>query len=201
MTNLKARGAHLRLSAAALTSRATLLDKGLPDTTVDRYLKDGHLARTGVEGVYSVPSRPASKLRDMHLAMLKCPTAVLCLSTALYLHGLRTASPPKVWLAIDAHARAPAVGELPVEVVRMSEQALSHGVIEREFDLVSLRFTSLAKAVCDCIKFQGRIGLDVAFEALQLARRVHRVSAQELLECAAVTRVEPAMRHYLGILG
>jgi hypothetical protein len=51
--------------------------------------------------------------------------------------------------------------------------------------------------VVDCFKFRNRIGLDVAIEALRLARQRKRVQNRELLHYARLLRVANTMSPYL----
>jgi hypothetical protein len=51
--------------------------------------------------------------------------------------------------------------------------------------------------VVDCFKFRNKIGLDVALEALRLARQRKRVQNRELLHYARLLRVENPMSPYL----
>jgi hypothetical protein len=51
--------------------------------------------------------------------------------------------------------------------------------------------------VVDCFKFRNKLGLDVALEALRLARQRKRVQNRELLRYARLLRVEKPMSPYL----
>jgi hypothetical protein len=60
-----------------------------------------------------------------------------------------------------------------------------------------LKVYSPARTVVDCFKFSNRFGLDVALEALRLARQRKRVQNRELLRYARLLRVEKPMSPYL----
>jgi hypothetical protein len=49
----------------------------------------------------------------------------------------------------------------------------------------------------DCFKFRNKLGLDVALEALRLARQRNRVQNRELFYFARLLRVEGTMTPYL----
>ena len=51
--------------------------------------------------------------------------------------------------------------------------------------------------VVDCFKFRNKLGLDVALEALRLARQRKRVQNRELLHYARLLRVANPMSPYL----
>jgi hypothetical protein len=60
-----------------------------------------------------------------------------------------------------------------------------------------VKIYSAARSAVDCFKFRNKLGLDVALEALRLARQRKRVQNRELLRCARLLRVENAMSPYL----
>jgi hypothetical protein len=54
-----------------------------------------------------------------------------------------------------------------------------------------------ARSVVDCCKCRNKLGLDVALEALRIARKRKRVQNRELLHYARLLRVEKPMSPYL----
>ena len=64
------------------------------------------------------------------------PGGVVCLLTALRLHGLTTQAPFEVWMAIDPKAWKPKLDHPPIHIVRFSGQALSEGVERRKIERV-----------------------------------------------------------------
>jgi hypothetical protein len=60
-----------------------------------------------------------------------------------------------------------------------------------------LQIYSAARTVVDCFKFRNKLGLDVAIEALRLARQRKRLQNRELLHYARMLRVEKPMSPYL----
>jgi len=60
-----------------------------------------------------------------------------------------------------------------------------------------VRVYSLAKTVADCFKFRGKIGLDIALEALRESLRSRQVSVDDIWSYAKVNRVANVMRPYL----
>ena len=61
-------------------------------------------------------------------------------------------------------------------------------------------FTSRAKAVADFYKYRGKVGLDVALEALEAYLGRWGRSTDKLLEAAAVCRVANVIRPYIEAL-
>ena len=172
--------------------------KGIAPVYLTRLVRSGALVRVG-RGLYSLADGAPTADRTVVQAARHVPRGVICLLSALRLHGLTTQMPPAVWMAIDVKARRPGAAGPPLEVVRMSGPAFTQGIEERVLEGVRVRLYDPAKTVADCFKFRNKIGLDVALEALREYRRQNR-SLDELRRLARVCRVERVIRPYLEAL-
>jgi predicted transcriptional regulator of viral defense system len=173
--------------------------QGIAPVYLTRLVRKGELVRVG-RGLYSLAGgATATSDRTIVEAARQVPRGVICLLSALRLHGLTTQMPPAVWVAIDVKARRPGAAGPPLEIVRMSGPALRAGIEERILEGVRVHVYGPAKTVADCFKFRNRIGLDVAIEALRDYRR-RRGSVDELLRYAEICRVARVMRPYLEAL-
>ncbi|MEK6653874.1 MAG: transcriptional regulator, partial [Thermodesulfobacteriota bacterium] len=135
--------------------------------------------------------------RSVAEAGKKVPGGVVCLLSALRLHGLTTQSPFEVWMAIDRKARLPKSDSPKLRVVRYSGEALTAGVEIRRIEHVPVRVYGVAKTVADCFKYRNKIGLDVALEALRESRRERACTMDEIWRYAKICRVANVMRPYL----
>jgi predicted transcriptional regulator of viral defense system len=194
---------HQRILALAATQgllRSRDLDAlALPRVALTRLVRQGRLERVG-RGLYASPGRSASEHGSMAEVARRHPQAVVCLLSALRLHGLTTQSPFELWLAIPNKSRAPKIDYPPLRIVRFSGVGLTDGVEEHWIDGVAVRVTSIARTVADCFKFRNKIGLDVALEALREALAERRVTMDELWRCAVRCRVANVMRPYMESL-
>ena len=78
------------------------------------------------------------------------------------------------------------------------DRAALYGSLKLEgIEEAPIKIYSAARTVADCFKFRNKIGLDVAIEALRLARQRKRAQNRELLHFARLLRVENAMSPYL----
>jgi predicted transcriptional regulator of viral defense system len=125
------------------------------------------------------------------------PGGVVCLLSALRLHGLTTENPWQVWLAVGRRARTPRCDYPPLRVVKVSEPAFSAGVETRTIEGVTVRVYGVARTISDCFKHRSKVGLDVAREALREAWARRLVTVPELLRFARICRVDAVMRPYL----
>jgi predicted transcriptional regulator of viral defense system len=158
----------------------------------------GELERLG-RGLYALPSAEPTERRTLAEVARAVPAGVVCLLSALRFHDLTTQAPYEVWVAIGRKAWRPQAAGLPVRVVRMSGAALTAGVEEHNVEGVTVRVYGPAKTVADCFKFRGKVGLDVAIEALRDYWRGGG-SLDELHRYAEVCRVARVMRPYVEML-
>lgn len=80
------------------------------------------------------------------MAGVRVPRSVVCLLSALRVHGIGTQAPAEVWLAIPHTAREPRLPELRLGTVHFSGSAWTFGVQEPTFEGVPARITSPAPA-------------------------------------------------------
>ena len=186
----------------ALAERRPLLHsrdltaQALPTVVLSRLVAAGKLERVA-RGVYSLPERALSEHRSLAEVALRAPRGVVCLLSALRVHGIGTQAPFEVWLAIPPHTPTPRLEQPTLRVVRMSGPALSEGVEPIGIDGVQVPVFNANKAVADCFKFRNKIGLDVALEALRDGWAQRKLTMDALWHYAAVNRVANVMRPYL----
>ena len=173
-----------------------LAEHALPTVALTRLVVAGKLERVS-RGVYSLPGRRLSEHRSLAEASLRVPQGVVCLLSALRVHGIGTQAPFEVWLAIPQNAPTPQLDQPALRVVRMSGLALEEGIEVKRIDGVKVRVFSPEKTVADCFKFRNKIGLDVALEALRDGWSRGLLSMDTLAQHAATDRVGNVMRPYL----
>lgn len=127
----------------------------------------------------------------------RVPQAVVCLLSALEVHEIGTQMPHEVWIAIPHKARLPALERLPVRVTRFSATALTYGVVAAEFEGVATKITTPARTVVDCFRFQSKMGLEPALEALHEVLDDGKATSGQIRraaeECRALSLVGPLL--------
>jgi predicted transcriptional regulator of viral defense system len=114
-----------------------LAEQGLPTVVLSRLVAAGKLERIA-RGVYSLPGRPLSEHRSLAEVALRVPRGVVCLLSALRVHGIGTQAPFEVWMAIPHHSPTPRLDQPALRVVRMSGAALTEGIEPVEIDGVKV---------------------------------------------------------------
>lgn len=163
------------------------------------------LARMGAverqsRGVYVAKNHRRSAEHVLGQVAKRVPQGVLCLLTALRVHGLTTQAPPEVWIALPEKARGPQLEYPRLRIARFSGAALTEGIETRRIEGVDVRVYSAAKTVADCFKYRNKIGIDVAVEALRDFTRRYRGGANDLARFAKICRVSRVMQPYLDAI-
>ncbi len=180
--------------------RARDLDQvGIPRAYLKRLCDRGVLERVD-RGLYRLIEAPVTELSSLAEVTKRVPHAIICLLSALQVHGLTTESPHAVWLLIDRRARHPKVAYPKIEVVRASGTAREHGVETHTIDGMEVKITTPAKTVADCFRFRRHVGLEVALGALKDYLKTRKGSIDALVESGRADRIYAFMRPYLEAL-
>ena len=172
---------------------------GIPRQYLHLLEQAGMVSRSG-RGLYTIAGADVGENHTVAEAAKRVPHGVICLISALRMHGLTTQIPHAVWIAIDRKAWKPSVDYPPLRIVRFSGEALTDGVEEKKLEGVAVKVYSPAKTVADCFKYRNKIGLDVALEALRDCWAKRKASVDELWAMAKVCRVANVMRPYMESL-
>ena len=191
--------ALLRLARKGPVRARDLEAAGIPRAYLQRLCTRGLLEQVD-RGLYRLADAPVTELSSLAEVSKRVPHAVICLLSALQVHGMTSEAPGAVWVLIDRHARTPRVTSPTIEVVRASGRALADGVDTRVIDGVRVSITTPAKTVADCFRFRRHVGLEVALAALKdyLRKRVGTIDA--LVDAAHADRTYAFMRPYLEAL-
>jgi predicted transcriptional regulator of viral defense system len=180
--------------------RARDLDEaGIPRTYLRR-LCDGGVLEQVDRGLYRLADAPATELSSLAEVAKRVPHSIVCLLSALQVHGLTTEAPHAVWVLIDRHARAPKLAYPQLEIVRASGAARTHGIESRVIDGVKVQLTTPAKTVADCFRFRRHVGTEVALAALKDYLKKRKGSIDALVAAAHADRIYAFMRPYLEAL-
>ncbi|MYC81555.1 MAG: transcriptional regulator [Acidobacteria bacterium] len=165
-----------------------------------RWLVDDGLVERVARGLYRLASAEPTEHYSLAAVCTRVPGAIVCLLSALNVHGLGTQLPRDVWIAIPHKARTPLLPELPVRVIRFSGASLRYGVGDAAFEGIPARITSPARTVVDCFRFRRLVGKDVALGALRDALRERKANADEIWRAAEVCRAKSLVGPVLEML-
>jgi len=178
---------------------AQALELGIHPRTLYALHDTGTVERLA-RGLYRLSELPPLTHPDLVMVALKIPDGVICLISALAFHHLTTQIPHRVDVAVQKGSRRPRLTYPPIRVFWFSGAAWREGAAAYELDGVSVSITTPAKSVADSFKYRGKLGRDVAVEALERYCRGEDFDIEELLHYARICRVESIMRPYLDAL-
>ncbi|MEO0321664.1 MAG: type IV toxin-antitoxin system AbiEi family antitoxin domain-containing protein [Myxococcota bacterium] len=164
-----------------------------------RLVERGELLRLD-RGVFAHPGFEPTQHHHLALVALRCPQAVVALSSAAAFHQLGTHLPLGVCVALPPRTWAPRLESVRVEVARFSGTRLSSDVERHPIEGVALRVYSLAKTVVDLFRYRNKLGLDVALEAMREALAHRATTTAELARIARRDGALGPMRPYLESL-
>ncbi len=152
---------------------------GIPYHRLRQLEADEEVERVGW-GLYRLADAEPTERYSIASVCARVPNSIVCLLSALQVHGIGTQLPRQVWIAIPHKARPPALEDASVRLLRFSSAAWTYGVQETKFEDVPARITSPARTIVDCFRFQRLIGREAALEALQEGLRDRKVTTAAL---------------------
>lgn len=157
--------------------------------TLARAYRRGLVERCG-RGTYQIPGSSADYRSCLVGACKRIPKGVVCLTSALWFHGLLSEQPKNVCIAVDRKARLPRIDQPPVRIVRFSGDALTQGVVNLALNGTAIRVYSPMKTVADCFKYRNKIGAEVSRVAINGSLAKNQYNRQKLLRFAEICRVK-----------
>ena len=173
--------------------------RGFSRYAFSQLLKSGFLTRAA-RGVYAhAGERTRETMSYEEVAKIR-PEAVLCLFSALRVHGLTDENPSRIHVAIPQGKRFPR-GVASVQVYHLSPASWSFGIEEHQGGYGPFKVYSVEKTLADCFKFRSVVGLDVAIAALKEASNKGKINWNKLWRAMEVCRMTKVMRPYVESLG
>lgn len=173
-----------------------LIDSGVHTDALYALRDSGQIIALG-RGLYRLAEMGEAEYPDLAVVAASAPNATVCLMSALSYHEITTQIPSAVHLAVPRDSYRHIKLSVPVTVHRFDSKTFNEGVETHRVGGMPLKIYSVARTVVDCFKFRNKIGLDVALEALRLARQRKRLQNRELLRYTRLLRVEKPMSPYL----
>lgn len=188
IATFRGHGGVLRMSEA--------LEAGISRKTLYAMRDEGVVERLS-RGVYRLASMPGLEAPDLVAVTTRVPGGVVCLNSALAFHELTTQIPHAVGIAIPRGAEAPRIDYPPVNIYWFSGKAFTEGIETPTIDGREIRVYGPEKSIADAFKYRGKLGTDIALEALRTWRERRTATIERLLHYARICRVERIMRPYV----
>jgi predicted transcriptional regulator of viral defense system len=171
-------------------------------------MKEKGLITQLARGLYQLPDAALDENHSLAEAAKLVPKGVICLTSALAFHGLTDAIPSRVWMAIGAKDRRPAVDNPPLQFVRFGPKVFTSGIRERMIEGVRVRIYDPAKTVVDLFRYrhsagkryQKSPGLNRAIEGLRESLRQRKATPGEIARYAGEAGVWKVLQPYLEVM-
>lgn len=169
---------------------------GLAPENLNKLAKFGLIISHG-RGIFEHPDFELTEMHSYVQVASSIPNAVMCLLTALSIHGIGTELPHEIWIAIPRGQRPPVSRKLPIRVVTMGSPYYQLGIESRTWEGVEVKVFSAAKTVVDCFRLRRLIGHDIAVEALKESLRLRLFTVNELHQTAKALKAWNTLRPYV----
>jgi predicted transcriptional regulator of viral defense system len=187
------------LKQRGIARLADLQTAGVTATTVNRMERAGEVVRLA-RGLYQLPDSNLDPHQSLAEAARLVPKGVICLASALSLHGLTDQMPPKVWIAIGRKEWRPRITYPPLRVARFSDEQLRRGVERKKIAGTTVPVFGVAKTVADLFRYRRTVGDLLAIEGLRQALRQRKATPAQLAREAEAAGVWLTMQPYLMAL-
>lgn len=175
---------------------STIREAGIPSQLLTDMVRHGEIIRLE-RGIYALKGIEATEMSDLEILSHIVPSGVICLVSALRLHGLTNENPHQISVALKHGSHAPSVVYPPMQFSFFSGDAFSFGVESHPANNATIKVYSVEKTIADCFKYRNKIGLDVAIAALREAVRKNMVNYNELWKAAKICRIAKIIRPYM----
>jgi predicted transcriptional regulator of viral defense system len=181
--------------------RKDLITEGIHPRWLRQLQEAGSIARARA-GLYRVADAPETTNQTLYDACTAVPDGVVCLVSALAYHGLTTANPSAVDIAVPRDHWQPRIVYPPVRFYEFRPRLIRLGLQRiRGRRGQELRVFDRERSICDAFRLRRIVGKDAALEALQIYLRSRRDrDIDTLFKMARETRVSRLIRPYVEAL-
>jgi predicted transcriptional regulator of viral defense system len=181
-----------------------LTGAGVTAATVARMKEKGLITQLA-RGLYQLPDAPIDVNHSLAEAAKLVPKGVICLTSALAFHDLTDTIPSRIWMAIGAKDRRPAIDNPPLQIVRFGQKVVASGIEEHVIEGVRVRVYDPAKTVVDLFRYRHSAGtryrkspgLNLAIEGLRESLRQRKATPGEIASYASEAGVWKVVQPYL----
>jgi predicted transcriptional regulator of viral defense system len=173
-----------------------LIELGVHTDSLYALRENGRVVELG-RGLYRLADTREADHPDLAIVAARAPNAAVCLISALSYHGVTTQIPSSIHLAVPRGTYKRIKLSMPVTIYQFDSKTFNEGLESHRIGGMPVKIYGVARTVVDCFKFRNKLGLDVALEALRLARQRKRLQNRELLRYARLLRVDKPMSPYL----
>jgi predicted transcriptional regulator of viral defense system len=175
------------------------LKSGIHRRTLYGLFEDGTLIQLS-RGLYQLADLERPPRAHLAEVSKKIPHGVICLKSALAIHGLWDQEPKAVWVAVERKMRKPSFTSPLIETSFFSGEMFYQGVEIQPIMNQAVRVYNGPKTVVDCFRWQKKVGIDTAIQAARAYLARSDASPPELMRYAGICRIAKRFAPYLQVL-
>ena len=160
-------------------------DFGLTPDHLPALIRCGAIERV-CRGLYHLVSEGRGRHHLLAMACARAPGSIVCLHSALRVHGIKSQAADTVWLAVPRHCRVPRLWHMAVRILRFSDSASSFRVREADIEGVPAYITSPERTVADCFRLTRHVNAEAGPVAFRDAFDKGLLDIEELVRIEGV---------------
>ena len=178
---------------------AVALARGVHPRNLYAWRDEGQIVELS-RGVFRRADALPASYPDLLAVSHRSPIAIVCCRSAAALHDLSDEIPPATQIAVPSRHRPPHIAYPPTEVFRFEAGTFELGLSHAEAAPGEwVRIYEPARTVVDLMRLRGRLGGDLAYNALQRYLRRRNARPAELLRLASMLDVRGPMQRALDV--
>jgi len=165
---------------------------------IQQLIQDGVIEKIK-QGCYYMPD--SENFSEVHLIRALFPDAVLCMDTALFYYRYSDRTPGAWHLAVDKDVSRYRVKlDYPfVQAYFLEPHTLTLGAADGEIDETPVRIYDRDRAICDCLRYMGRMDKETFNKAIQGYVNDPKKNVTRLLEYSKTLRVQQKVYDLIGV--
>lgn len=173
---------------------------GIHTTQIKRLEDEGRIFKIK-RGLYRLAEDTMESDEELVDISKIVPNGVICLLSSLSYHGITTYQPWEHYVAIHRDAAKLILPEYPpIRILFFSDVQYRVGQMEVDIHDHMVKMYDLEKTLCDCARYQNKIGKDVVKEGFKVYLSRRNKHVDKLLDYARQTRVESVVSQYVEVL-
>ena len=180
-------------------SRKDLYDAGLTPYKINKLVAEDKLKVVNRNHFENLEYH--GEINDFFAISAYAPKGVICLTSAAIYHGLSTARPLQIDVALPRKTRIPkSYEEIKIKYYLFTDERYDVGIETINEDNNQFKIYNKEKTVCDMLFYRNKLGFEPAIEVLKNYINSSDRDINKLMEYANKLRCGKLLREYLEVM-
>ena len=175
-----------------------ITERGIHNTWLNKLVDQGVVSKIR-RGVYEWIASGAQE--DAKILKRLFPDAIVCMNSALFVHGYTDRTPDAWHLAFDRNINKKRlqVNYPPIIPYYVRPHILEIGMIHEAVNGTILRIYDRERTICDLLRHSTKIDHEILNKAIQSYLKDDQKDIGNLVQYARVLRVNVKVQHWIGV--